>query len=49
MISSIYQWRFGRNLRVLRIFPMESLRHITKVFIGGIGVMFSVTIHYLKI
>lgn len=36
-----FKKRFGRNLRVLSIFPMESLRHITKVFICGIGVMFS--------
>ena len=36
-----FKRRFGRNLRVLSIFPMESLRHITKVFICGIGVMFS--------
>lgn len=36
-----FKRRFGRNLRVLRIFPMESLRHITKVFVCGIGVMFS--------
>lgn len=36
-----FRKRFERNLRVLRIFPMESLRHITKVFVCGIGVMFS--------
>ena len=36
-----FKKRFGRNLRVLSIFPMESFRHITKVFICGIGVMFS--------
>lgn len=36
-----FKKRFGRNLRVLSIFPMESLRHITKVFVCGIGVMFS--------
>lgn len=36
-----FKKRFGRNLRVLSIFPIESLRHITKVFICGIGVMFS--------
>lgn len=36
-----FKRRFARNLRVLSIFPMESLRHITKVFICGIGVMFS--------
>lgn len=36
-----FKRRFGRNLRVLSVFPMESLRHITKVFICGIGVMFS--------
>ena len=36
-----FKKRFGRNLRVLSIFPMESLRYITKVFICGIGVMFS--------
>ena len=36
-----FRKRFGRNLRVLRIFPMESLRYISKVFICGIGVMFS--------
>ena len=36
-----FKRRFGRNLRVLSIFPMESFRHITKVFICGIGVMFS--------
>lgn len=36
-----FRKRFARNLRVLRIFPIEALRHITKVFVCGIGVMFS--------
>lgn len=36
-----FRKRVGRNLWVLRIFPKEALRHITKVFVCGIGVMFS--------
>ncbi len=33
--------RFKRNFRVLRIFPLKSIRQITKVFVCGIGVMLS--------
>lgn len=36
-----FKKRFSRNMRVLGIFPMEALRYIIKVFICGIGVMFS--------
>lgn len=36
-----FRKRSGRNFRVLRIFPYEALRHIFKVFVCGIGVMFS--------
>ena len=36
-----FKHRFGRNLRVLRLFPFEALQHISKVFVCGIGVMFS--------
>ena len=36
-----FKKRFGRNLRVLRIFPMESLRHMAKVTCVGIAVMFN--------
>ena len=36
-----FKHRFGRNLRVLRLFPFEAMRHITKVFVCGIAVVFS--------
>lgn len=36
-----FRKRLGRNLRVLRIFPLEAMRHILKVLICGVGVMFS--------
>lgn len=36
-----FRWRFARNLRVLRIFPKESIRYISKVLFCGIGVMLS--------
>ena len=36
-----FRHRFGRNLRVLRLFPFEAMRQIIKVFVCGIGVMFS--------
>lgn len=36
-----FKRRFGRNLRVLRIFPMESLRHMAKVILVGLAVMFN--------
>lgn len=36
-----FKKRFGRNLRVLRIFPMESLRHMAKVIFVGLAVMFN--------
>lgn len=36
-----FKKRFGRNLRVLRIFPKESVRHMAKVLIKGIAVIFN--------
>ncbi len=36
-----FKRRFGRNLRVLRIFPKESMRHMAKVICIGIAVMFN--------
>ena len=36
-----FKHRFWRNLRVLRLFPLEALRHISKVFVCGIAVVFS--------
>ena len=36
-----FRKRFGRNLRVLRIFPKESMRHMAKVVFIGIAVMFN--------
>lgn len=36
-----FKKRFGRNLRVLRIFPKESMRHMAKVVFIGIAVMFN--------
>ena len=36
-----FKKRFGRNLRVLRIFPKESMRHMAKVIFIGIAVMFN--------
>ena len=36
-----FKKRFGRNFRVLRIFPKESLRHMAKVTCVGIAVMFN--------
>ena len=36
-----FRRRFGRNLRVLRLFPFEAMRHIFRVFVCGIAVMFS--------
>ena len=33
--------RFGRNLRVLRLFPYEAIRYMCKVFFVGIAVMFN--------
>ena len=36
-----FRKRCGRNLRVLRLFPIEAMRQIIKVFVCGIGVMFS--------
>lgn len=36
-----FKKRFGRNLRVLRIFPMESVRHMAKVLVKGIAVIFN--------
>ena len=36
-----FRRRTGRNLRVMRLFPIEAMRQIIKVLICGIGVMFS--------
>ena len=36
-----FRKRFGRNLRVLRIFPKESMRYMAKVFFVGLAVMFN--------
>ena len=36
-----FKKRFGRNLRVLRIFPKESMRHMAKVIFVGLAVMFN--------
>lgn len=36
-----FRKRFVRNLRVLRIFPIEALRHLSKVFFIGVAVIFS--------
>ena len=36
-----FKKRFGRNLRVLRIFPKESMRHMAKVVFIGIAVIFN--------
>lgn len=36
-----FKKRFGRNFRVLRIFPKESMRHMAKVIFVGLAVMFN--------
>ena len=36
-----FKKRFGRNFRVLRIFPKESMRHMSKVIFVGLAVMFN--------
>ena len=36
-----FRKRFARNMRVLRIFPIESMRHMTKVLFVGIAVLFN--------
>ncbi len=36
-----FKKRFARNLRVLRIFPKESMRHMAKVLFIGVAVIFN--------
>lgn len=33
--------RTERNFRVLRLFPFEAIRHIVRIFVGGLAVMFN--------
>lgn len=36
-----FKLRYRRNLRVLRLFPKESIRHMSKIIFRGIAVMFN--------